>query len=349
MFNFASPYYFLLLLPLGALAAWVYRRRTHTGIVFARTHECLGQQTTWRTRLALILPALTLLGLALLVVALARPRTVFSRMHRAVNAIAIEMVVDMSGSMEALDLSEISGGQIVKPRTRLDAVKELFGEFIRQRPDDLIGLVTFGGFASTRCPLTSDHDALLHILSGVQIPKPTQDAGGNMIDQEELMTAVGDALATACARIRDAEPKSKIIVLLSDGESNTGIIPPDEAAKLARKLGFKVYTIGVGTTGQAPFRVRDMFGRDVVQWADVTLDEALLKRMAAQTGAKYFNVRDPKGLKRALDDISEMETTRIEREVYQQYRELFSLALLPGLALVALGCGFNMIGARRLL
>ena len=349
MFTFASPYYFLLLLPLAVASAWVYRRRIHTGIVFAKAHACREGAATWRTRMSLLLPVFTLLGLALLLVALARPRTVFSRMHRSVNAIAIEMVVDMSGSMEALDLSEVEGDRLVRKRNRLDAVKETFAEFIKDRPDDLIGLVTFGGFASTRCPLTSDHDALAHILSGVEIPKPAQDASGAMTSQEELMTAVGDALATACARLRDAEPKSKIIVLLSDGESNTGIIPPDDAAKLARKMGFKIYTIGVGSNGDAPFPARDIFGREAIQWARVVLDEALLKRIADTTGGKYFNVRDPKGLERAMRDISSLETTRVEREVYQQYNELFGFALAPGLALVALGAGLNMLWARRMI
>ncbi|MDA0576619.1 MAG: VWA domain-containing protein [Verrucomicrobia bacterium] len=347
MFTFASPYYFFLLLPLVAAAAWIYRRRTRVGIVFSRAHVLRMQPATWRLRLSACLPALVLLALALLVIALARPRTVFERMHRSVNAIAIQMVVDMSGSMEALDLSDISGNQIVRRRSRLDAVKETFAAFIKNRPDDLIGLVTFGGYASTRCPLTSDHESLLHILSGIEIPK--SDVNGLAVDQEEVMTAVGDALATACARLREADTKSRIMVLLSDGESNTGIFQPDEAARLARQLGFKVYTIGVGTTGEAPFPARDMFGREVLVPQPVLLDEALLKRIATTTGGRYFNVRDPQGLERALEDINTLETTRVEREVYQQYNELFDVFMAPGLLLLVLATGLNMLWARRLI
>lgn len=349
MFTFASPYAFLLWLPLGAAAWWVYRARTRSGIVFSRAHQCLEGPPSWRARASAALPALTLLGLALAIAALARPRTVLSRMHRTVNAVAIEMVVDVSGSMEALDMSDISGGQIVHRRNRLDAVKETFEQFVRARPDDLVGLVTFGGFASTRCPLTSDHDALLHTLSGVEIPKPAQDANGSIVDQEETMTAIGDGLATGCARLREAQPKSRIVVLLSDGESNTGAITPDEAVKVARQLGIKVYTIGVGRTGIAPFPGRDVFGREVIGNVEVKMDEETLKRIATETRGRYFNVRDPRGLARALQDIDALEKTRIKREVYQQYHEWFGHLLAPALLLIVLGTGANMAVARRLI
>lgn len=245
-------------------------------------------------------------------------------------------------------MSDMAGDQIVKPRTRLDAVKETFADFIGRRPDDLIGLVTFGGFASTRAPLTADHNALLHTLKGVEISRPVQDKTGQVVNQEEMLTAIGDALATACARLEKAEPKSKIIVLLSDGESNTGVIKPEQAIKMAEKMKIKVYTIGVGSTGEAPFPTRDMFGREVVQYARVSLDEELLERIASETRGRYFNVRDPKGLDRAMESINRLEKTAVERDVYSQYNELFLWLLCPALALLAAGTGLNMAVARRI-
>jgi Ca-activated chloride channel family protein len=348
MFRFASPFYFFLLL-LVIVAGWfVYRRRHRQGVLYSVTHRLAPLAATWRTRAAAVLPALTLAGLALLTVALARPQTVLSRSRRTSDAVAVHMVVDMSGSMEALDLS-IKTPAGTRYRTRLDAVKETFAEFIAQRPDDLIGLVTFGGFATTRVPLTMDHRALQHVLEGVEIPSPSRDRSGRVINQEELLTAIGDALATACARLEDAQPTSRIIVLLSDGESNTGIIPPEKASEVAEKLGIKVYTIGVGSTGRAPFKARDMSGRETIHYAHVKLDEVLLKSIADKTGGRYFNVRDPKGLTRAMEAINELETTEVEQDVYYQFNELFPWFLFPAMCLVAMGIGVNMLVTRRVM
>ena len=347
MFTFAHPYGLLLLLPLGVAEWRVYTRRRRQGLVFSSTSRLPAARAGWRTVAASLLPALVLLGVALAIMALARPRTMLSRITNSTEAIAIQMVVDVSGSMEALDLS-VKTPTRTQYRTRLDAVKETFAEFVKQRPDDLLGLVTFGGYATTRVPLTTDHSALLHVLEGVEIPKPSQDASGQVADQQELLTAIGDALATACARLRSADPTSRVIVLLSDGESNTGDISPDQAIKLAEQLGIKVYTIGVGTTGRAPFWAKDFFGRRVIAHGEVALDEALLKRIAETTGARYFNVRDPKGLQRAMDDIDELEKTEIEREEYTQYDELFGWFLGPALGLIALCTCLNMVAARSI-
>lgn len=347
MFRFADPYYFFLLIPVGIAAWFVYSKRIRSGILFAPTSRLLITGQTWRIYASYVLPMLFLLGLILSVTALARPQTVFSRIRRLADVIAIEMVVDVSGSMDALDLS-VKTGAGIKYCTRLDAVKETFAEFVKKRPDDLIGLVTFGGYATTRCPLTTDHSALLHVLQGVEIPKPSHDKNGQILNQEELLTAIGDALTTACARLKNTEPKSKIIVLLSDGESNTGIIKPKEAMKAAKELGIKAYTIGVGSTGNAPFWGRDIFGRKSIYYAQVTLDESLLKRIAETTDGKYFNVRDPKGLEKALEDIDNLEKTKVERDIYNQYNELFPWFVGPAIGLIALATGLNMLIARRI-
>jgi len=348
MFRFADPLFFLLLIPLGVAVWMVYAGRRFSGIRFAPTHRIPRRAKSWRVAASLLLPVLYLAGLSLCIVALARPQTVFSRSRHTTDAVAIQMVVDVSGSMEALDMSTKTPTG-VKYRTRLDAVKETFAEFVERRPDDLIGLIVFGGYASTLSPLTSDHDALRHVLKGVETPKPQHGRSGEILNQEELLTAIGDALATACARLRDAQPVSRVIVLLSDGESNTGIIEPDQALEALTSLGVRVYTIGVGSTGRAPFWGTDIFGRKTVVYNNSRLDEKLLGRIAKETGGEYFNVKDPKGLGKAMKKIDKLEKTKVERDVYEQFNELLSFFLLPGLALISLGTALNMMAARRLI
>ncbi len=347
-FQFGSPVSFLLLIPLG-IAAWcVYAKRVQRGIRFAPLSRIPRLGQSWRTNVARMLPAITLAGLLLLVIALARPQNILSSFRQSSDVIAIEMVVDTSGSMEALDMSSRTPTGM-KYKTRLDAVKEAFASFVDARDDDLIGLISFGGYVSTLAPMTTDHDALLHVLDGVSMPKAIYDKNGSVMNEDELLTAIGDALATACARIEKSDPVSKIIVLLSDGESNTGIIQPDRAIDIARELGVRVYTIGVGSTGYAPFWATDRFGRKVIARAEVTLDEEMLRKIAEETEGIYFNVKDEKGLDRALEEIDKLETTRIEQNVYRQYRELFTYFLIPGLILVVIGLTLNMAIARRLI
>jgi Ca-activated chloride channel family protein len=348
MFRFATPLAFLLLAP-WALAAWrLFRRGAPAAILFAPTHRLPERTAGWRVLLARVAPLFFLIGTLLLIVAAARPQTYLSRAQRSINAIAIETVVDVSGSMQALDLSERTATGI-DYKSRLDVVKEAFAAFITQRPDDLIGLISFGGFASTRCPLTADHEALLHVLSGVEIPSVSASAQGRSVDAEEDMTAIGDALATAAARLANAEPKTRIIVLLTDGDSNTGIITPEQALDAAKKLGVKIYAIGVGSNGRAPFHARDAFGRDVIAYGEVTFNESFLQHAAEATGGKYFNVRDHDGMQQSLENINTLVTTPIARNIYEQYNECFVWFLLAGALLTILALTLQMQAARRLL
>ena len=348
MFQFSNPTAFLLIIPLAAAAWRIYARHINSGIRFAPMSRIPRQGKSWRTTASRILPMFTLLGLFLLIIAMARPRTVLSKSRKTSDVIAIEMVVDISGSMEALDMSKKTATGI-KYKTRLDVVKEAFEAFIDKRTDDLVGLVVFGGYASTLAPMTTDHEAIKHVLKGVTPPKPAFDSNGNIINQDELLTAIGDALATACARIENSEPVSKIIVLLSDGESNTGMIKPEQAIEAAQKLGIKVYTIGVGSTGRAPFWQTDALGRKSIAYARVSLDETMLRKIATDTGAIYYNVQDEKGLENALKEINKLETTRIEQDIYCQYRELFSYFIFSGAILILLGLTMNMAITKRLL
>ena len=346
--SFANPWLLLLSLPLGAAAWRLLRRGRKAGIRFSAVGRLPAKTAGWRAKVAALTPFVLLAGLAILVVAAARPRSPLAHESRSVDAIAIAMTVDVSGSMDALDLTP-KGERFSRETTRLAVVKKLFAQFVEKRPDDLIGLVTFGGYASTRSPLTADHEALLNVLRGVQISSVAYDAQGRAISGDEQMTAVGDGLATALARLKDAKPKSKIVILLSDGVSNTGAVEPDEAAAAAKKMDVKVYAIGVGTRSRrTPIIGRDFFGRETVQYADMTFDERQLKSIARTTGGLYFPVNDREALVKALEDISELETTKLEADAYDRWEEHFALFLLTGAVLVLAAVTLSMAATRRM-
>lgn len=346
--SFADPLMLLLLLPV-AFAAWrLLRRGRRSGIRFSAVGRLPAKAAGWRAQVAALTPFILLAGLSLLTIAAARPRTSLAHEKKSVDAIAIAMTVDVSGSMDALDLTP-KGERFSRETTRLAIVKKLFAQFVEQRPDDLIGLVTFGGYAATRSPLTADHEALLNVLKGVEIPSIAVDAQGQAIARDEQMTAIGDGLATALARLKDAKPKTKIAILLSDGVSNTGAVEPDAAAAAAAKMGVKVYAIGVGTRARrTPIIGRDFFGREVVQYADMTFDEKQLKSIAQKTGGTYFAVNDRDSLEKALDEIDQLETTRLDADVYNRWREHFVPFLLLGAALVLFAVSLSMAATRRL-
>ncbi len=346
--SFASPWMFLFALPLG-FAAWrLLRRSRRSGIRFSALARIPANSAGWRAAAAAAAPFALVAALALLVVAAARPRTALSHSSRTVEAIAIAMTVDVSGSMDALDLTP-PGERFSEDTTRLAVVKKLFAEFVERRPDDLIGLVTFGGYAATRAPLTADHRALLNILGAVKIPSMGLDAQGRRIGEDEQLTAIGDGLATALARLKDAKPTSKIVILLSDGVANAGVVSPDEAADAAAKMGVKVYSIGVGTHARrTPIFARDLFGRPAVQYADMTFDEGQLKSIAEKTGGIYFSVDDRDSLAKALEEIDQLEKTRIEAGSWERWDEHFAPFLLAGAFLVFAAVTLSMAASRRI-
>jgi Ca-activated chloride channel family protein len=233
-----------------------------------------------------------------------------------------------------------------KPVDRLDAVKQVFRDFVAGRgklpgrPDDLIGLIAFGGYADSKCPLTLDHGALLEVLKSVEIPKPVYDSRNRVINagllEEEIKTAIGDAVALAVDRLKDVPAKSKVIILLSDGEQTAGAIDPPEAAQTAKAFGIKVYSIGIGSTGWAPFAEEDRFGHTVFRREPVRLDEATLKMLAETTGGRYFNAQDTDALENVYAEIDKLEKTLSEGRLYTEYRELYQYAMFPGLGLILL-------------
>ena len=345
--SFANPLMLLFFVPI-AVAAWrLLRRGRRSGIRFSAVGRLPVKAAGWRAQLAALTPFILLAGLSLLTIAAARPRASLAHAKKSVDAIAIAMTVDVSGSMDALDLTP-KGERFSRETTRLAVVKKLFAEFVGKRPDDLIGLVTFGGYASTRSPLTADHEALLNVLKGVEIPSSAYDANGRRIGEEESLTAIGDGLATALARLKDAAPKTKIAILLSDGVNKTGAVEPEEAAAAAAKMGIKVYVIGVGTKARrTPFFNQDMFGRTFVDYANMQFDEKQLRSIAKKTGGMYFPVNDRDSLEKALEEIDQLETTQLDADVYNRWNEHFTSFLLLGAIFVLLSVSLSMSASRR--
>lgn len=336
--NFGLPHALLLALPL-AFAAWrLLRRARRSGLRFSAVSRLPAKASGWRTVLSSVAPWLLIAGLVSLVAAAARPRQPLANERRDVDAIAIMMTVDVSGSMLALDLTP-RGAEFSKDTTRLAVVKKVFADFVEKRPDDLIGLVTFGTFASARAPLTADHESLLGVLKSVEIPE----------GDGEAETAIGDGLSVALLRIKEAKLKSKIVILLSDGMSNNGVVTPEDAADVAAKMGVKVYTIGVGTgAGYAPRLVTDNLGRQFVRNWPSGFDEAQLRDIARRTKGMYFRVNDREALENALEEIDKLETTPIEADVWNRWQEYFPPLLTIGAALVVAAAAFSMISARRM-
>lgn len=337
MNTFAWPWAFLALVP-WCWAAWrLFRRARGTAIPFPMT-RLLPQTRSWRQRLSVLPPVLFLAGLLPGIVALARPRTEYSRFNESRDAIAIEMSIDVSGSMLALDFAGANN-----LRTRLDVVKETFRDFVEKRPNDLIGFVSFGGYATTRCPLTPDHTALLSVLDETQVP----GWDGEPVSNEETLTAIGDGLAMACARLEAASNVvSRVVILLTDGVNNFGLVSPEQATRIAREKNIKVYTIGIGSRGRVAFLTKDRSGQPrVVGGAVGDFDEKALQTIARETGGVYFNVRSEKQMEEALADIDRLEKTKIDTAVYRRYDEHFEPWLLA--SLLCLAAALLLAGVNR--
>ncbi len=338
-FRFQDPVWILLLIPLVLLGWWVVRRNRKAAVLFSDISLLKSLPVTAMQRIKKAVPWIRVLGLCLVIMALARPQRGREEFRIRTEGIAMQMCIDRSGSMQALDF-EIDGKRV----NRLEAVKKVFRDFVAGgdelpgRPDDLIGLVVFGGYADAKCPLTLDHDALLEVLGATEIPKPLRDREGRVLNEnlleEEMMTAIGDAIMVGVDRLKDATAKSKVIVLLSDGKHNIGAVTPEVAAEAAKEYGIKIYTIGVGSNGLAPFPAVDAFGRKVLIQQPVELDENTLREVAKTTGGKYYSAKDTKALESIYAEIDQLEKTESEGHLYTEYRELYQWFMLPGLALV---------------
>ncbi len=269
---------------------------------------------------------LRMVAVALFIVALARPVNITEEHETTTDGIDIVMAMDISGSMLARDFTP----------DRLTSAKHLAAEFVANRRGDRIAVVAFAGEAFTQAPLTSDQAVVETMLSRLR--------SGVVEDG----TAIGNGLATAINRLRESGAKSKVVILLTDGVNNRGQISPLMAAEIARDMGIKVYTIGVGTRGRAPYPAVDMFGNQTTVMADVEIDEELLKEISSMTGGKYYRAVNDEALREIYAEINELETSKVQVTNYQTYEELFLLWVVLGLLCLGLEFVFDKVVLNRL-
>lgn len=313
---FANPTYLYLLLLLIPMIGWyvwkLSKSQASLQISASQAFDMPGG-SSWKIYLRHVPFVLRLVAVAVLIIILARPQSTNSWQNTSTEGIDIMLAMDISSSML---------GQDLKPN-RLEASKDVAAAFINGRPNDNIGLVVFAAESFTQCPLTTDHTVLLNLFKDIQ-PGLVQDG-----------TAIGLGLANAVSRIKDSQSKSKVIILLTDGMNNAGEIAPMTAAEIAKTFGIRVYTIGVGTKGLAPYPIQTAFG---IQYQNlpVEIDEPTLKQIAAVTGGQYFRATDNSSLKEIYSEIDKMEKTKISVQEYSKKQEeyknwailLFSLLLV---------------------
>lgn len=313
--EFANKGFFWLLIIIPLMIAWyIWRNRKLQGSM--RMSAVKGFISGKRNNYAVLRHygiVLRVLALAALIIALARPQSAFSWQNSTTEGIDIVIATDISGSMLAEDL---------KPN-RLEAGKNIAIDFIKDRPEDRIGLVIFSGESFTQCPLTIDHDVLINLF---------KDISNGMVEDG---TAIGMGLATAVNRLKDSEAKSKVVILLTDGSNTTGSIPPLTAAEIAKQMKVRVYTIGVGTKGYAPYPVKTPFGTQYQQ-VPVTIDEGVLSKIANVTGGKYFRATNNEKLKQIYQQIDQLEKAKIAVTQYHKKTERFLPFALIALALLLL-------------
>jgi len=314
MMQFANPIYLYILLVVPLAIAWyIWKSRHAQASLQVSSSEAfdLPGASSWKVYLRHVPFVLRILALVILIIVIARPQSTDNWQSSNTEGIDIMMTLDISTSMLAEDL---------KPN-RLEAAKDVAASFINGRPNDNIGLVVFSGESFTQCPLTTDHTVLLNLFKDIQ---------SGMINDG---TAIGLGLANAVSRIKDSKAKSKVIILLTDGSNNMGEIAPVTASQIAKTFGIRVYTIGVGTKGTAPYPFKTAFG---VQYQNipVDIDEPTLKEIASTTGGEYFRATDNESLKEIYSEIDKMEKTKIsvkqfskKEEEYTNYA-LFLLLLL---------------------
>ncbi|MCB9663129.1 MAG: VWA domain-containing protein [Alphaproteobacteria bacterium] len=318
MISWGAPWAFLLLVPVLALPLqpWL----TGVAHLVVPGPDTLEAGRTARRALGRLPRVLQVVGLVLVVIAFARPRHTQRTLTVESEGLDIMLAIDTSGSMRAEDFG---GG--MRPLNRLEVAKAVMAEFVEERPYDRIGVVAFGTEAFTHVPLTLDHDTLTNVLDTIQIGI----AG-------EGSTAVGSAIAVSAKRLKDLDAPSRLVILLTDGRSNSGRLEPEEAARLAATLGIKVYTIGVGSAR----------GRSVFGMGD-GLDEATLERVAEITGARYFRATDTRTLQKVYDTIDELEPSPAEVEELVEHTELFRRFLVPGTLLLLLEALLRLSWLRR--
>jgi Ca-activated chloride channel homolog len=314
-FQFQDPWLFLLLAIIPLLIYRALKNRPAT-LHFSSLDSLKTLHSKGTEFLAATPLILRCLAIALLVTALARPQEGRKSTEILSAGVDILLAIDTSGSMRAEDFEKNN-----QPIDRLTVVKDVVSEFIGSREFDRMGMVVFGNEAFTQCPLTLDHDILHSFLNKLEIGV----AGDS--------TAIGSAIGISVKRLKDLESKSKVIILLTDGRNNAGNITPFQAAEIAKTFGIKIYTVGVGTKGQAPFPMNTPFGQKMLMQR-VAIDEEALKKIAEQTGGRYFRATDSDSLKQIYAQIDSLEKSEVKWIDHSEYRELFPLFLIPALLLL---------------
>jgi len=317
-FQFANPWLLTLLVFIPLLGYLLYRkqgRHQTAGLRFASL-GLVRYTNTWRSVLRPLLSLARLLALTLIIFGLARPQ--LAQAKELVRGEGVDMIIsqDISGSMASLDF---------QPQNRLEAAKAVIDDFISRRTYDRIGLVVFAQEAFNQSPMTTDHAVLERLLKQVKLAPDLQLADG---------TAIGHGLANAANMLKDSKAKSRVIILLTDGANNSGEVSPETAADAARALGIKVYTIGMGRTGEVPVPVDSPFGGKEIVYQESDLDEELLQQIAQMTGGQYFRATDTADLQRIYERIDSLEKSQIEITRYSEEIELIGWVLLPALMLV---------------
>ncbi|MEC9018884.1 MAG: VWA domain-containing protein [Nitrospinota bacterium] len=316
-FRFEDPWLLLFLLMVPFLA--IRGKGKLQATISYSSIDTLQAIRSARVEMLSILPlVLRMIGISLLVLALARPQEGHKSTEILSVGVDIILALDPSGSMQALDFIKDE-----KRDTRLAMVKDVVSQFIENRPNDRMGMVVFGSEAYTQCPLTLDQGVLQSFLNKLSIGM----AGDS--------TAIGSAIGIAVKRLKDLESKSKVIILLTDGRNNAGNLPPLQAAQTAKAFGIKIHTIAVGTHGKAPFLVNSIFGQRYV-YQQVDIDEDTLKKISDLTGGQYFRAADLESLKTIYKQIDEMEKSEVKVIDHSEYTELFHYFLIPGLLILLL-------------
>ena len=313
--EFANPklLWLLLLVPLAIIWYILRHKKQEASVNFSDLKGMVKLPKTWKAYLRHLLFALKMAALALLIVALARPQSSSTNSTSNIEGIDIVMAMDVSGSMLARDL---------KP-DRLTAAKNVASDFVKDRPGDRMGLVIFSGETFTQVPLTTDHGVMLNMLAEMK---------NGLIDDG---TAIGDGLATSISRLKDSEAISKVVILLTDGMNNAGSVDPYTAAEMAKLYGIRVYTIGVGSYGTAPYPVQTPFGTQIQQ-VKVEIDEKLLTTIANSTGGKYFRATNNQKLDEIYQEIDKLERSKIEVTEFRRLHEEFYPLVAWAIALLLL-------------
>ena len=332
--TFGHPWFLLLLLLLPVMAWLKGKRGTPPAFLYSSVQLVRAVLNVSRSRAGSFLAALRWLALALLIIALAQPRLTKSQTHIKASGIDIAVAIDLSGSMASEDFV-VGNGRV----NRIQMAKTVLGKFIEKRPNDRIGLIAFATGAYIAAPLTLDHDFLRENLDRLDL---------DVIDGSH--TAIGSGLSTAINRLRGLKSKSKIVILMTDGQNNYGRLPPLTVAEAAKALGVKIYTIGIGMRGEAPMPVgRDPFsGRIIYRPEPVDIDEDTLQKIADMTGGKYYRADNTEHFQQIYAEIDKLEKSEAVVKKYTQVNELFAWFISPGLALVAIELLLKHTVLRRL-